>query len=79
MAKRKKETTIDDLAMMVGKGFGSMHEEMRLEFDKVYGKFDEVNMRLSRIERKDIHREDEMFEVKNRLKVVEKRLRIKAT
>lgn len=46
----KKETTIDDLAIMVAKGFSSMQEYMDKRFDGVDIRFDKVEERLDRVE-----------------------------
>jgi predicted nuclease with TOPRIM domain len=61
----KKETTIDDLAVMVQKGFFGVDkkfveieknmaakDEMRKGFEGVNKRFEEVNQRLIKIERK---------------------------
>ncbi|MFH0740021.1 MAG: hypothetical protein V1819_03290 [bacterium] len=55
----KKETTIDDLAIMVQKGFVgvdkrfvSIEKNMETGFKMVDKRFDEVNQRLVKIERK---------------------------
>ncbi|MFH0740014.1 MAG: hypothetical protein V1819_02895 [bacterium] len=55
----KKETTIDDLAIMVQKGFigvdskiNSIQKNMDTGFKAVDKRFDEVNQRLIKIERK---------------------------
>ena len=49
----KKETTIDDLALMVGKGFSEVHEKFSKideRFDKVDERFDKVDKRFTTIE-----------------------------
>lgn len=55
----KKETTIDDLAVMVQKGFigvdskiNNLQKDMVNGFKNVDKRFDEVNQRLIKIERK---------------------------
>lgn len=48
----KKETTIDDLAVMVQKGFNEVGKNMETGFKIVDKRFDEVNQRLTKIERK---------------------------
>ncbi|MCL5011195.1 MAG: hypothetical protein M1127_03255 [Patescibacteria group bacterium] len=47
----KKETTIDDLAVMVQKGFVEVEKNMARK-DEMRKGFDEVNHRLMKIERK---------------------------
>lgn len=44
--KNKKKTTIDDLAVMVARGFSEMDER----FERVYKRFDGVDKRFDRIE-----------------------------
>ena len=48
----KKETTTDDLAVMVQKGFIGVDKKMEAGFRNVDKKIDEVNQRLIKIERK---------------------------
>ncbi len=48
----KKEITIDDLAVMVQKGFIEVKKDMTTGFKDVDKRFDEVNHRLIKIERK---------------------------
>jgi archaellum component FlaC len=70
---KKKNITIDDLAIMVGKGFESVDKR----FDLVDKRFDLVDKRLDKIEKLIIadHRqrieklEEEMKELKNLLAV----------
>lgn len=44
--KKKKETTIDDLALMIGKGFQQVDERFK-QIDK---RFDQVENRLASLE-----------------------------
>lgn len=46
-----KKVTIDDLAIMVAKGFDGMHKEMNERFDKVYDRFDEVDKSFDKVEK----------------------------
>ena len=46
----KKEITIDDLALMVAKGFDKMDEKMANGFRSVNGRLDGVEGRLDKIE-----------------------------
>ena len=42
---KKKNITLDDLALMMGRGFNEVHgkfDEVHGKFNEVYGKFDEV-------------------------------------
>ena len=53
MAKDKKETTIDDLAVMVAKGFADLEQRINVRFDKLENKFETLAKRVVTIE-KDI-------------------------
>lgn len=53
---KRKETTIDDLAVMVKKGFDGMHGEMNSRFNKIDTRFDrlergheDINLRLGEV------------------------------
>ena len=41
---KKKNITLDDLALMMGKGFNEVHGK----FDEVHGKFDEVHEKMDK-------------------------------
>src|SRR3989344_5916140 len=48
---KKKNITLDDLALMMGKGFNEVHgkfDEVYGKFDEVYGKFDEVHDKMDK-------------------------------
>jgi len=46
----KKETTLDDLALMVAKGFNEVNERMDKRFDQVDKRFERIEKRLENIE-----------------------------
>ncbi|MFA6184011.1 MAG: hypothetical protein WC682_02815 [Parcubacteria group bacterium] len=48
--KTKKEMTIDDLALMVAKGFNDANERMNKRFDQVDKRFEKIESRLKNIE-----------------------------
>jgi hypothetical protein len=52
LGMKKKKITIDDLAVMIARGFEATasKEEMNNRFDRVNEKFDEMEERLDRIE-----------------------------
>ncbi|MFA5086423.1 MAG: hypothetical protein WC468_02445 [Candidatus Paceibacterota bacterium] len=77
---KKKEITIDDLAMMVGKGFQSVDkrfDEVDKRFEEVGKRFDKVDKRFDKIEKlilaEHMQRieklEEEMKELKNLLAI----------
>ena len=48
---KKKNITLDDLALMMGKGFNEVHgkfDEVHGKFDEVHGKFDEVHEKMDK-------------------------------
>jgi len=48
---KKKNITLDDLALMMGRGFNEVHgkfNEVYEKFDEVYGKFDEVHEKMDK-------------------------------
>ena len=48
---KKKNITLDDLALMMGRGFNEVHgkfDEVYGKFDEVYGKFDEVHDKMDK-------------------------------
>lgn len=47
---KKKNVTIDDLAIMVNKGFDSVTKEMRSGFQQSDKRFNEINRRFDKIE-----------------------------
>lgn len=52
--KEKKETTLDDLALMVGKGFNSMDEKFKnvdKRFESADKRFDKIESRLGKLEK----------------------------
>ena len=48
---KKKNITLDDLALMMGRGFNEVHgklNEVYGKFDEVYGKFNEVHEKMDK-------------------------------
>jgi peptidoglycan hydrolase CwlO-like protein len=89
MAKNK-ETTIDELATMVQKGFQSMDEKMDKGFESVNKRFDRVEGRvvgleskmdtmvkqIDNLQRGQVRIEDRLDEIAPRVKEHEKRITI---
>jgi len=50
--KKEKEITLDDLALMMGRGFNEVHEKMDKGFAGVDKKFDEVDKRFDEVDEK---------------------------
>lgn len=69
--KKKKETTLDDLALMVQGGF----KEVDKKFEEVYERFDGIDKRLDIIELKLIARHDrELEQLRDRILQIETKL-----
>lgn len=62
-----KKVTIDDLAIMVAKGFDGVHKEMNERFDKVYDRFDEVDKRFDEVDKRFDKVEKEISDVRENL------------
>ena len=48
--KKEKNVTLNDLAIMVNKGFQSVQDEMDKRFDEVDKRFDEVDKRFEKVD-----------------------------
>lgn len=79
--KNEKGITLDGLAMMVNGGFQSMRDEMNERFEsleaEMHDGFRTVNTKIERISRIDEYQDSEVFELKGRVKVLEKKLGVK--
>ncbi len=69
--------TIDDLAVMVNKGFKEVAEnlnefktEVRGEFKKVYKKFDDIDARFEKVDIKFKKIDDEFIKINNEFKKI---------
>ena len=63
VTKKKKEVTIDDLAIMIGKGFKGVDHR----FDKVENRLDKVENRMEKMEGRMFSLENGQEEIKLRL------------
>lgn len=72
--KRKKISTIEDLATLMQSEFLDIHERFEQvdgRFQEVHKEFKKVHGSLDRIERKIEFHDGQILEIKDRLKVVE--------
>jgi hypothetical protein len=63
VTKKKKETTIDDLALMIRKGFEQVDkrfEKMDERFDRMDARFDRMDSRMDSLEESNTMEHEEM-------------------
>jgi archaellum component FlaC len=68
----KKNTTIDDLAVIINKGFQTNQEHFDGRFDKVEGRLDKVEGRLDKVENRLMRVEIKMDAVEDDLSEIRK-------
>ena len=66
------EAMIDDLALMVSKGFQHLEDRLNKRFDRIDQKFEYMEDRLSRLEDKVDHLESQIFDLTNDVAVLHK-------
>ena len=66
----KKKVTIDDLTVMVGRGFNDVHEKMDKGFANVNSKLDKVEIKLDRVDYRLTSLEENQLDLKLRIDVL---------
>jgi len=66
----KKKVTIDDLAVMVGRGFNDVHEKMDKGFADVNSRLDKVEIKLDRVDYRLTSLEENQLDLKLRIDVL---------
>ena len=66
-----KTVTLDDLALMIGRGFNEVHEKMDKGFDAVNGRMDDMEGRMDNLDKKV---DDGFLRVNARFDTIEMRI-----